>query len=80
LLATGTDGKAPLKKVEEYLWNAAECRTIAETPLPAHRQRLREMAESWEKLAELETKRHPAAENKNVIEFVLPSNDSKRKK
>jgi hypothetical protein len=32
----------------------------------------------WEKLAELE-KRHPSAENKNVIEFVLPSNDSKRK-
>jgi hypothetical protein len=79
LLATGTDGKAPLKKVEEFLWNAAECRTIAETGPPAHRQRLREMAESWEKLAELE-KRHPSAENKNVIEFVLPSNDSKRKK
>jgi hypothetical protein len=67
-----------LKKVEEYLWNAAECRTIVETAAPAHRQRLREMAESWEKLAELE-KRHPTAENINVIEFVLPPNNSKRK-
>jgi hypothetical protein len=29
-------------------------------------------------LAELE-KRHPTAENDNVIEFVLPPNDPKRK-
>jgi hypothetical protein len=58
-----------LKKVEEYLWNAAECRTNAETGPPAHRQRFREMAESWEKLAE----RHPKAH------FVMPPNDPKRK-
>jgi hypothetical protein len=51
-------GKAPLKKVEEFLRNAAECRDMAEAAPSAHRQRLREMAETWERLAELE-KRHP---------------------
>src|SRR4029453_730103 len=33
---------------------------MAEAAAPAHRQRLREMAETWERLAELE-KRHPPA-------------------
>jgi hypothetical protein len=67
-----------LQKVEEFLRNAAECREMAETAAPAHRRRLREMAESWEMLADLE-KRHPTAETNNVIEFVLPPNDPKRK-
>ena len=49
-----------MKKVEEFLRNAAECRDMAEAAAPAHRQRLREMAETWERLAELE-KRHPSA-------------------
>ena len=51
---------------------------MAVTVSPAHRQRLQEMAETWERLAELE-KRHPTAENNNVIEFVLPPNDRKTK-
>jgi hypothetical protein len=64
-----------LKKVEEYLRNAAELRELAVGALSAHRQRLGEMAETWERLAELE-KRDPAAEDDNVIEFVLPENDN----
>jgi hypothetical protein len=35
------------------------------------------MAETWERLAELEKRR--TAEDNNVIEFVLPPNDPKRK-
>jgi hypothetical protein len=66
-----------LKKVEEFLRNAAECREMAEST-PAHRLRLREMAETWEWLAEMEG-RHPTVANNNVIEFVLPPNDPKRK-
>jgi hypothetical protein len=49
-----------LKKVEEYLQKAAECREMAQAAAPAHRQGLKEMAETWERLAELE-KRHPTA-------------------
>jgi hypothetical protein len=68
-----------LKKVEEYLRNAAELREMAVGASSAHRQRLREMAETWERLAERETRR-PTAEDNNIIEFVLRTNDSKRKK
>jgi hypothetical protein len=50
-----------LKKVEEFIRKAAECREMAEAAPSAHRQRLREMAETWERLAELE-KRRPTAE------------------
>jgi hypothetical protein len=49
-----------LKKVEEFLRKALECRDMAEAAAPAHGQRLREVAETWERLAELE-KRHPTA-------------------
>lgn len=43
---------------------------MVEVAPSVHRRQLREMAESWEMLAELE-KRHPTAENDNVIKFVL---------
>jgi hypothetical protein len=66
-----------LKKIEEYLQKAARCREMAETVAPADRQRLEQIAQSLEMLAELE-KRLPA-EDDNVIEFVLPTNDPKRK-
>lgn len=65
-----------MKKVQEYLQKAAECREMAESR-PAHRQRLQDMAESWERLAELE--KRFLAEVDNVIEFVVPANDPKRK-
>jgi hypothetical protein len=68
-----------LKKAEEYLQKAAPMpREMAETVAPADRQRLEQIAQSLEMLAELE-KRLPA-EDDNVIEFVLQPNDSKRKK
>jgi glycyl-tRNA synthetase beta subunit len=41
-----------LKKVEEYLSHAAECRDMARTASATHRQQLQQMAETWEQLAE----------------------------
>jgi hypothetical protein len=41
-----------VKKVHEYLEHAAECREMARTASPAHRQQLEQMAETWEQLAE----------------------------
>jgi len=41
-----------MKKVEEYLEHAAECRQMAQTALPEHRQQLEDMAKTWEQLAE----------------------------
>jgi hypothetical protein len=66
-----------MKRAEKYLQKAAECREMAESAAPAHRQRLEQIAQSWEKLAEMQ-KRLPA-ELDNVLEFVLPPNDPKRK-
>jgi hypothetical protein len=45
-------GSVSVKKVEEYYQNAAECREVARTSSPAHRQQLEEMAETWERLAQ----------------------------
>jgi DNA-binding transcriptional MerR regulator len=41
-----------VKKVEEYLEHASECRTLARAADPAHREQLEEMARTWEQLAE----------------------------
>ncbi len=41
-----------MKKVEEYLEHASECRTLARAAPPAHREQLEEMAQTWEQLAE----------------------------
>ncbi len=41
-----------MKKHHEYLRHAAECRDMARTAPPAHRQQLEQMAETWEQLAE----------------------------
>ena len=41
-----------VKKVEEYLRHAAECRDMARTAPPTHRPQLLQMAETWEGLAE----------------------------
>ena len=51
---------------------------MAETVAPADRQRLEQIAQSLEMLAELE-KRLPA-EDDNVIEFALPENDNDQKR
>ncbi|MFZ0065321.1 MAG: hypothetical protein WAK90_04045 [Pseudolabrys sp.] len=42
----------PMKKIGEYLRHADECRDMARTAQPAHRQQLVQMAETWEQLAE----------------------------
>jgi hypothetical protein len=41
-----------VKKVEEYLKHASECRTLARAASQAHRQQLEDMAQTWEQLAE----------------------------
>jgi hypothetical protein len=40
-----------MRKVEDYLQHAAECRDMARTASAAHRQQLEQMAETWEQLA-----------------------------
>jgi hypothetical protein len=41
-----------MRKMEEYLQHAAECREMARTSPPAHRQQLEQMAETWDQLAQ----------------------------
>ena len=41
-----------MKKVEEYLEHASECRTLARAAPQGHRQQLEDMAQTWEQLAE----------------------------
>jgi hypothetical protein len=40
-----------MKKVEEYLEHAAECRKMAHSFRASHRQQLEEMAKTWDQLA-----------------------------
>jgi hypothetical protein len=41
-----------VKKITDYLRHAAECRNLARSASPDHKQQLEEMAEVWEQLAE----------------------------
>jgi hypothetical protein len=41
-----------MKKVEEYLRHAAECRDMARTVPPDYHQQLEQMARAWERLAQ----------------------------
>jgi hypothetical protein len=41
-----------VKKLEEYLQHATECRNMAQAAPPQHREQLLEMAKTWEQLAE----------------------------
>jgi hypothetical protein len=47
---TGASG-LHMKKVQEYLERAAECRETAKTVVPEHREELEEMARAWDQLA-----------------------------
>src|SRR4030095_1000599 len=47
----GHSRELALKKIQEYLQHAAECREMARTASAAHRQQLEQMAETWEQLA-----------------------------
>jgi len=49
--AFGRNGGTSVKKVEEYLGHASECRTLARAAPSAHRQQLEDMARTWERLA-----------------------------
>jgi DNA-binding protein H-NS len=40
-----------VKKIEEYLEHAAECRKMAIAAAPRYREQLEEMARTWEQLA-----------------------------
>jgi hypothetical protein len=40
-----------MKKVEEYFKHATQCRDMARTAQPQHRQQLEAMAATWEQLA-----------------------------
>jgi hypothetical protein len=48
----GRIGEVRVKKVQEYLEHALECRILARAAPPAHREQLEEMARTWEQLAE----------------------------
>jgi len=41
-----------MRKVAEYLEHAQQCRQMARTALPEHRQQYEDMAVTWEQLAE----------------------------
>ncbi|MGB6351082.1 MAG: hypothetical protein WBG10_13745 [Pseudolabrys sp.] len=41
-----------MRKLYEYREHANECRKMARTAIPSHRQQLEQMAETWEQLAE----------------------------
>jgi hypothetical protein len=40
-----------VRKLSEYREHAAECRELARTAPPTHRQQLEQMAATWEQLA-----------------------------
>ncbi len=40
-----------MKKLHEYREHAAECREMARTAPPTHRQQLEQMAATWDQLA-----------------------------
>ena len=45
-----------MRKLNEYMAHAAECREMARTAMPQHRQQLENMAATWEQLAEARKK------------------------
>jgi hypothetical protein len=40
-----------VRKLDEYIKHAEECREMARTALPSHRAQLEDMAQTWDKLA-----------------------------
>lgn len=45
-----------MRKVEEYLEHAEQCREMARKAQPEHRQQLLQMAQTWAELAETRRK------------------------
>jgi len=48
-----TGPRVGLKKIQDYLRHAAECREMAQRAPPVYKQQLEQMAETWEALAEV---------------------------
>jgi hypothetical protein len=79
-------GGSLIKKVEDYLRYAAECRDMARTASAAHRQQLEQMAEAWARLAKAGEdqldERGATGGPGLVIEFEIPpdyGSDPKRR-
>jgi hypothetical protein len=70
-----------LKRVEEFRRYAAECRDMARTAPLDQRQKLQQMAQAWEQLAQEFMKRADADDERKglVIDFTLPKDSSKEK-
>jgi hypothetical protein len=56
-----------MKKVEEYLQHAQECREMMKTAQPQHIPQLRQMAETWEELAENRRRQLERAAEPNAV-------------
>lgn len=56
-----------MKKIDEYLQHAVECRDMARTAPPSHRQQLEQTAETWEQLA---TARKHQLEKQGISEEI----------
>jgi hypothetical protein len=66
-----------VKKIEQYLLHAAECREMARTAPSAHRQQLEQMAQTWDWLAE--TRRQQLAHRDGLtVDFEYPSEKNKK--
>jgi hypothetical protein len=70
-----------MKRVEEFRRYAAECRDMARTAPLDQRQKLQQMAQAWEQLAQEFMKRADADDERKglVIDFTLPKDSSKEK-
>ena len=63
-----------MKKLHEYREHAAECREMARTAPPAHRQQLEQMAATWEQMASARQRKLRQAritDDKNDDETVI---------
>jgi DNA-binding transcriptional MerR regulator len=64
----GYSRELALKKIQEYLQHAADCREMARTATAAHRQQLEQMAETWEQLAQSRQRQlHRMSGNSDVL-------------
>jgi hypothetical protein len=51
VLPHSCSNRGSVKKIEEYLEHATECRKMAIAAAPRYREQLEEMARTWEQLA-----------------------------
>jgi hypothetical protein len=77
----GYSRELALKKIQEYLQHAADCREMARTATAAHRQQLEQMAETWEQLAQSRQRELHMSGNSDglTVESELPPEDGPSK-